>query len=74
MPLPPPVDLDDLLEPFSRRGVDLGLARLTAALAEGGDPQRRFPAVQVATVTVHKPAAPIPVPFDDVAVRVTRSR
>lgn len=48
MPLPPPVDLDDLLEPFSRRGVDLGLARLTAALAEGGDPQRRFPAVQVA--------------------------
>ena len=47
-PLPPPVDLDDLLEPFSRRGVDLGLARLGAALADAGDPQRRFPAVQVA--------------------------
>lgn len=47
-PLPPPVDLDDLLEPFSRRGVDLGLARLGAALAEAGDPQRHFPAVQVA--------------------------
>jgi len=28
--------------------VDLGLARLRAALAEAGDPQRRFPAVQVA--------------------------
>jgi len=47
-PLPPPVDLDDLLEPFSRRGVDLGLDRLTAALAEGGNPQQRFAAVQVA--------------------------
>lgn len=46
--LPAPVDLDDLLEPFSRRGVDLGLERLHAALAEGGNPQERFPAVQVA--------------------------
>lgn len=33
-----------------------------------------FPGVEVATVTVHKPAAPIPVPFRDVAVQVTRSR
>jgi dihydrofolate synthase/folylpolyglutamate synthase len=47
-PLPDPVDLDDLLEPFARRGVDLGLARLEAALMEGGHPERRFPAVQVA--------------------------
>jgi dihydrofolate synthase/folylpolyglutamate synthase len=47
-PLPDPVDLDDLLEPFARRGVDLGLARLEAALVEGGHPERRFPAVQVA--------------------------
>ncbi|MFM7313175.1 MAG: bifunctional folylpolyglutamate synthase/dihydrofolate synthase [Cyanobium sp.] len=47
-PLPEPVDLDDLLEPFSRRGVDLGLERLQAALAEGGNPQERFAAVQVA--------------------------
>jgi len=46
--LPPPVNLDDLLEPFQRRGVDLGLGRLEAALVEGGDPQRRFRAVQVA--------------------------
>jgi dihydrofolate synthase/folylpolyglutamate synthase len=46
--LPPAVDLGDLLEPFQRRGVDLGLHRLQAALAEGGDPQRRFKAVQVA--------------------------
>lgn len=46
--LPAPVDLDDLLEPFSRRGVDLGLERLRAALAEGGNPQERFAAVQVA--------------------------
>lgn len=46
--LPAPVDLDDLLEPFSRRGVDLGLDRLRAALADGGNPQQRFAAVQVA--------------------------
>ena len=46
--LPDPVDLNDLLEPFARRGVDLGLARLQGALAEGGHPERRFAAVQVA--------------------------
>ena len=46
--LPAPVDLEDLLEPFARRGVDLGLERLQAALAEGGHPERRFVAVQVA--------------------------
>jgi len=33
-----------------------------------------LPAVRAVTVTVHKPGAPIPVPFADVAVRVTRSR
>ena len=38
----------DLIEPFSRRGVDLGLNRLQAALAELGHPERRFAAVQVA--------------------------
>ena len=48
LPLPDPVDLDDLLEPFARRGVDLSLERLRMALAEGGHPERRFPAVQVA--------------------------
>ncbi len=42
------MDLDDLLEPFARRGVDLGLERLRAALADGGHPERNFPAVQVA--------------------------
>jgi dihydrofolate synthase/folylpolyglutamate synthase len=46
--LPDPVDLEDLLEPFARRGVDLSLERLQEALAEGGHPERRFPAVQVA--------------------------
>lgn len=30
--------------------------------------------VQEVVVTVHKPQAPIPVPFDDVAVTVTRGR
>lgn len=34
----------------------------------------QFPAVAVVRVTVHKPQAPIPVPFDDVAVRITRAR
>jgi dihydrofolate synthase / folylpolyglutamate synthase len=38
----------DLIEPFSRRGVDLGLERLQAALAELGHPERRFAAVHVA--------------------------
>jgi len=31
-------------------------------------------AVQLVTVTVHKPSAPITVPFDDVAVTITRAR
>ncbi|CAK6700113.1 folylpolyglutamate synthase/dihydrofolate synthase family protein [Synechococcus sp. CBW1107] len=38
----------DLIEPFSRRGVDLGLERMRRALAELGHPERRFAAVQVA--------------------------
>ena len=46
--LPAPVDLDDLLEPFASRGVDLGLERLAGALAAGGHPERSFAAVQVA--------------------------
>jgi len=45
---PQPVDLDDLLEPFASRGMDLGLQRLEGALAAGGHPERRFRAVQVA--------------------------
>lgn len=47
-PLPPPVDLGDLLEPFARRGVDLGLERLGGALAAGGHPEQGFAAAQVA--------------------------
>ncbi|MEA5422191.1 bifunctional folylpolyglutamate synthase/dihydrofolate synthase [Synechococcus sp. CCY9202] len=38
----------DLIEPFQRRGVDLGLERLTCALADLGHPERRFRTVQVA--------------------------
>ena len=34
----------------------------------------QFPLVQALTVTVHKPQAPITVPFADVAVRIVRSR
>ena len=48
MLLPDPVDLSDLLEPFARRGIQLGLGRLLAALGEAGQPQLCFPAVQVA--------------------------
>ncbi|MGB7565344.1 MAG: bifunctional folylpolyglutamate synthase/dihydrofolate synthase, partial [Prochlorococcaceae cyanobacterium] len=40
--------LADLIEPFQRRGVDLGLERLQGALAELGHPENRFTAVQVA--------------------------
>nr|WP_286194332.1 Mur ligase family protein [Synechococcus sp. CCY 0621] len=46
--MPPPVDLGDLLEPFARRGVDLGLERLGGALAAGGHPEQGFAAAQVA--------------------------
>ncbi|GGC93618.1 hypothetical protein GCM10011512_20790 [Tersicoccus solisilvae] len=44
---------------------------LAAAIAE--DLLDAYPVAAV-TVTVHKPAAPIPVPFDDVAVTIRRSR
>ncbi len=43
------------------------LAERIAALTLG------FPAVQRVQVTVHKPEAPITVPFADVSVRITRS-
>ena len=33
-----------------------------------------FDFVRAVKVTVHKPAAPIPVPFDDVSVSITRAR
>lgn len=47
------------------------LERLVARLADVclGDPR-----VAAATVTVHKPQAPIPLQFDDVAVTIRRSR
>lgn len=48
MRLPDPVDLDRLLVSFAPRGIRLGLERMEAALAAGGHPERRFPAVQVA--------------------------
>jgi dihydroneopterin aldolase len=44
------------------------VAERVAAVALG------FSGVQEATVTVHKPQAPIEVPFDDVAVTVVRGR
>ena len=42
------MDLEDLLQPFAGRGIQLGLERMQAALADGGHPERRFAAVQVA--------------------------
>ena len=44
------------------------VAERVAAVALG------FAGVEEATVTVHKPQAPIEVPFDDVAVTVVRGR
>jgi dihydrofolate synthase/folylpolyglutamate synthase len=46
--LPDPIDLDSLLVARTQPGIVLGLDRMRAALAEGGHPERRFPAVQVA--------------------------
>jgi dihydrofolate synthase/folylpolyglutamate synthase len=48
MRLPDPVDLEALLVARARPEIDLGLERMEAALAAGGHPERRFPAVQVA--------------------------
>jgi 7,8-dihydroneopterin aldolase/epimerase/oxygenase len=68
--------------------VDYGaLARQVVALVEG-EPVRLIetlaervanlcltsPLVQQAEVTVHKPEAPLPMPFNDVAVTIRRSR
>ncbi|SDO41797.1 dihydroneopterin aldolase [Microbacterium sp. ru370.1] len=50
--------------------VDL-LERLAARIA---DEVLRDERVEAVTVTVHKPAAPIPVPFADVSVTITRGR
>ena len=49
----------DLIETLAERIADVALA---------------FPATQSVDVTVHKPQAPITVPFGDVAVRILRSR
>ncbi len=46
--LPAPIDLESLLVARTRPGIDLGLARMQAALAAGGHPEQRFRAVQVA--------------------------
>ncbi len=49
----------DLIETLAQRIAQTCLAR---------------PAVQEVEVTVHKPQAPITVPFDDVAITITRRR
>lgn len=49
----------DLIETLAQRLADVCLARELVRSAE---------------VSVHKPAAPIPLPFDDVIVTITRSR
>jgi 7,8-dihydroneopterin aldolase/epimerase/oxygenase len=49
----------DLIETLAQRIADACLA---------------FPGVSRVAVTVHKPQAPIPVPFDDVEVRIVRGR
>ena len=49
----------DLLETLAERVADLALA---------------YPLVQEVEVTVHKPEAPVGVPFEDVAVTIVRRR
>ncbi len=49
----------DLVETLAQRVADACLA---------------FPGVSRAAVTVHKPHAPIAVPFDDVEIRIVRAR
>jgi dihydroneopterin aldolase len=59
-----------LADIVSGEPVDL-IETLVARLAEACLADRR---VQAATVTVHKPQAPIPLTFSDVAVTIRRSR
>lgn len=49
----------DLIETVAERVADVALS---------------FPATREVVVTVHKPSAPMTVPFDDVAVVITRGR
>jgi dihydroneopterin aldolase len=64
-----------------------GVARAVADVIEGppvnlietlavtiADRCLAFDYVRAVKVTVHKPQAPIPVPFDDVSVSITRAR
>ncbi|MDZ8171497.1 dihydroneopterin aldolase [Microbacterium xanthum] len=46
----------------------------TVAARIARDLLARYPRLRRVTVTVHKPNAPIRVPFSDVSVRVTRAR
>ncbi|WP_082481148.1 dihydroneopterin aldolase [Rathayibacter sp. Leaf299] len=59
-----------LADAVTRDPVDLieTVAERLAAVALG------FAAADVVRITVHKPDAPIPLPFDDVAVQITRAR
>lgn len=58
-----------LADAVTRDPVDLieTLAERLASVALG------FPAADVVRITVHKPDAPIPLPFEDVAVQITRT-
>ena len=56
----------DLIETLAERVAAVALSYAAVALG--------FAGVEEATVTVHKPQAPIEVPFDDVSVTVVRSR
>ncbi|KZX20291.1 dihydroneopterin aldolase [Rathayibacter tanaceti] len=59
-----------LADAVTRDPVDLieTLAERLARVALG------FAAADVVRITVHKPDAPIPLPFEDVAVQITRAR
>lgn len=59
-----------VVEAVEHDPVDLieAVAERIASLALG------YPGVRLVEVTVHKPEAPIAVPFDDVAVSIVRSR
>ena len=72
-----PATLVLLQQDFAERGLDLTLDDLNrdfvgSVMAEVGT--RARPGVERVAVTVHKPQAPIPVPFADVAVTIRRSK
>lgn len=68
------VDYGDLAEKVHRRVAEERWDLIETVADRVADLLLEDPRVTAATVTIHKPQAPLPVPFRDVAVTVRRRR